>query len=141
VRLVRIVGRDDDARADFAAVLIERLARLGLAVSVLSRHDPPLALDRPGKDSHAHRMAGARDVAVISAARVAVIHEAPPAAPEPTIGELLPRMEPVDVVLVLGFDEAQGEVVRLGEDHVEFAGARYLASDLDALAERLASAA
>ena len=140
MRLIRIVGRDDDARADFAAVLIERLARRGLAISVLSRHDAPLALDRPGKDSHAHRMAGARDVAVISAARVAVIHEVPPAAPEPSLGELLPRMEPVDIVLVLGFDEAQGEVVRLGEDHVEFAGARYLTSDLDALAERLASA-
>ncbi|MGD9536057.1 MAG: molybdopterin-guanine dinucleotide biosynthesis protein B [Alphaproteobacteria bacterium] len=140
MRLIRIVGDDDDARADAATALVEALGRRGLAVSVVSRTGTALALDRPGKDSHAHRMAGARDVAVISAARVAVIHEAPPGAAEPTLGDLLSRMQPADIVLALGFDEAQGDAVRLDGGYAEFAGVRFPLSEPDKLAEHLAPA-
>jgi molybdopterin-guanine dinucleotide biosynthesis protein B len=62
-------------------------------------------VDQPGKDSHSHRMAGATEVMVASAARFALIHELRGAA-EPTLQDLLKRMAPVDLIIVEGYKAA-----------------------------------
>jgi molybdopterin-guanine dinucleotide biosynthesis protein B len=58
-------------------------------------------MDRPGKDTYRHREAGAFEVLVASGPRWALLHEV--VGPEPTLPELLSRMQPVDVVLVEGY--------------------------------------
>lgn len=59
-------------------------------------------IDQPGKDSHTHREAGAREVLVSSAKRWALIHEHRGAS-EPGLEDLLQMLAPVDLVLVEGF--------------------------------------
>ena len=58
-------------------------------------------MDRPGKDTFRHREAGALEVLVASNTRWALLHEV--GGTEPTLPELLARMQPVDLVLVEGF--------------------------------------
>ena len=58
-------------------------------------------MDRPGKDTHRHREAGAHEVLVATAKRWALLHEVD--GPEPALPTLLARMAPVDLVLVEGF--------------------------------------
>src|SRR5262249_21119933 len=58
--------------------------------------------DQPGKDSHTHRLAGATEVLVGSARRWALVHELRE-EPEASLGALLKKLSPVDVVIVEGF--------------------------------------
>ena len=82
--------------------LIPRLAGHGLAVSTIKHAHHAFDIDRPGRDSHTHRLAGARQVLVSSSRRWALVHENR-GCPEPGLQELLARLDPVDVVLVEGF--------------------------------------
>ena len=59
-------------------------------------------VDQPGKDSHTHRLAGAREVLVSSARRWALMHELREEA-EPTLRDLVAHLSPVDLVIVEGF--------------------------------------
>ena len=82
--------------------LIPELNRRGLKVSTIKHAHHDFDLDQPGKDSYEHRAAGAEEVLVASANRVALMRELR-GAPEPSLGELLRLLKPVDLVLVEGF--------------------------------------
>jgi molybdopterin-guanine dinucleotide biosynthesis protein B len=86
--------------------LIENLVPLllarGLKVSVIKHAHHDFDVDRPGKDSHRHRQAGATEVLVSSATRWALMHELRGQA-EPELSHLLKRLSPGDLVLVEGF--------------------------------------
>ena len=96
-------GRNGDAAP--TAALVGELGRRGLSVSVIRRVASPDGIDRPGKDSFRHRTAGAAEVMVTSAKRWALIHGHDGT---PAIDDLVGRMAPVDVVLVVGFDGVPG---------------------------------
>jgi molybdopterin-guanine dinucleotide biosynthesis protein B len=89
--------------------LIERLVPLlvagGWRVSLLKHAHHAFDVDRPGKDSWRHRQAGCTEVLIGSANRWALMHELR-GAPEPSLGELLERMSPCDLVLVEGWKHA-----------------------------------
>ena len=59
-------------------------------------------MDKPGKDSHVHREAGATEVLVTSAHRWALLHENR-GMPEPSMVDLIRYMTPVDLLIVEGF--------------------------------------
>jgi molybdopterin-guanine dinucleotide biosynthesis protein B len=59
-------------------------------------------LDRPGKDSFMHRVAGATEVLISSAKRFALLHELREEG-EWDLPELIAKLAPVDLVLVEGF--------------------------------------
>ena len=82
--------------------LVPELIGRGLTVSAVEHADRSFDIDRPSKDSYRHRAAGATEVVVASARRWALIHGRD-SATEPTVGELLPRLTPVDIVIVDGF--------------------------------------
>ena len=82
--------------------LIPRLGEHGVAVSTIKHAHHAFDVDQPGRDSHTHRLAGARQVLVSSSRRWALVHENR-GDPEPGLAELLARLDPVDVVLVEGF--------------------------------------
>ena len=73
-----------------------------MSVSTIKHAHHNFDLDQPGKDSYEHRAAGAEEVVVASANRVALMRELR-GAPEPSLGELLRLLNPVDLVLVEGF--------------------------------------
>ncbi|WP_284943761.1 molybdopterin-guanine dinucleotide biosynthesis protein B [Acidisoma cladoniae] len=94
--------------------VITRLVGQGLRVSTLKHAHHAFDIDHPGKDSWEHRKAGASEVLVVSDIRWALMHELN-GAPEPSLGELLGKLAPADLVLIEGFkrsDHPKMEVYR-----------------------------
>jgi len=101
-RVIGIAGWSGAGKTTLIARLIPALVRRGVSVSTVKHAHHSFDIDKPGKDSHTHRMAGATEVMVSSASRWALMHEHR-GAPEPTLEELLRRLSPVDLVIVEGF--------------------------------------
>ncbi len=111
MNVIGIVGWKDSGKTTLVTKLIETLTGQGLAVSTVKHAHHDFDVDQPGRDSHRHRMAGAREVLVSSARRWALMHEHR-GAPEPGLDELLPHLSAVDLVIVEGFKTA-------GHDRIE----------------------
>ena len=113
-----------------AAQLTRTLAGRGRRVAVVAASEGPLGIDTPGKDSHEHAAAGARDVVVVSGRRWARIHRNDPPEP-PRLAALATLAEDADVVLALGFDDAATPRLTLerGPEGEDGAGLRVLAED------------
>jgi molybdopterin-guanine dinucleotide biosynthesis protein B len=102
MRVIGIAGWSGAGKTTLLAKLIPRLTARGVRVSTVKHAHHAFDVDQPGKDSHAHRMAGATEVLVSSVNRWALVHELRGAA-EPTLGDLLAKLAPVDLVIVEGF--------------------------------------
>jgi molybdopterin-guanine dinucleotide biosynthesis adapter protein len=101
LQVLGIVGWSGSGKTTLLTALIPRLRAGGLTLSTVKHAHHGFDMDRPGKDTHRHRQAGAHEVLVASANRWALLHEVE--GPEPALPALLARMEPVDLVLVEGF--------------------------------------
>jgi molybdopterin-guanine dinucleotide biosynthesis protein B len=102
MKVFGLAGWSGSGKTTLLVRLIPALVARGLSVSTIKHAHHGFDVDRPGKDSHAHRLAGAREVMVSSANRFALMHELR-GAPEPTVEELVARMSPVDLLLIEGF--------------------------------------
>jgi molybdopterin-guanine dinucleotide biosynthesis protein B len=102
MRVIGLAGWSGAGKTTLLQRLIPLLSERGLRVSTLKHAHHGFDIDQPGKDSWAHRQAGAKEVLVASAARWALMHELRSDA-EPALPELLAHMSPVDLVLVEGF--------------------------------------
>jgi len=102
MRIIGIAGWSGAGKTTLLARVIPRLTARGLTVSTLKHAHHAFDLDQPGKDSHTHRAAGATEVLVSSANRWALVHELR-GAPELSVGALLAKLSPVDLVIVEGF--------------------------------------
>jgi len=102
MRVMGLAGWSGAGKTTLLRRLIPALCDHGLSVSTLKHAHHGFDVDRPGKDSHAHREAGATEVLVASSRRWALMHELRDAQ-EPGLAALLGRLSPVDVVLVEGF--------------------------------------
>jgi molybdopterin-guanine dinucleotide biosynthesis protein B len=105
MRVIGLAGWSGSGKTTLLTRLIPCLVGRGLTVSTLKHAHHGFDVDQPGKDSHSHRMAGATEVLVGSAARFALVHELR-GAPEPTVQELLGLLAPVDLVIVEGYKAA-----------------------------------
>ncbi len=111
--LLGIVGWSGSGKTTLVTRLLPALRRHGLRVSTIKHAHHGLDLDRPGKDSFAHREAGAEEVLVVGGQRWALLRETP--GGQPDLAVLAARLAPVDLVLVEGFkayDFAKIEVFR-----------------------------
>ncbi|MDK9698314.1 MAG: molybdopterin-guanine dinucleotide biosynthesis protein B [Siculibacillus sp.] len=97
-----LVGRSGSGKTTLMERLLPIVRSNGLTVSTVKHAHHGFDIDRPGKDSWRHREAGAEEVLLISGGRWALLHEVRDEA-EPSLEELLPRLAPVDLVLVEGF--------------------------------------
>ena len=102
MKVFGLAGWSVSGKTTLLVRLIPALVARGLSVSTIKHAHHAFDVDRPGKDSHSHRLAGAREVMVSSANRFALMHELR-GAPEPTVEELVARMSPVDLLLIEGF--------------------------------------
>jgi len=105
MRIIGLAGWSGSGKTTLLTRAIPCLVARGLTVSTLKHAHHEFDIDQPGKDSHAHRMAGATEVLIGSARRFALVHELRGAA-EPTLQELLARLSPVDLVIVEGYKAA-----------------------------------
>lgn len=101
-KVIGIVGWKNSGKTTLVEKLVQELTRRGLRVSTVKHAHHDFDIDHPGKDSYRHRMAGAQEVVVASAHRWALLHELR-GAPEPSLADLLRKLEPCDLVLVEGF--------------------------------------
>ncbi len=102
MRVIGFAGWSGSGKTALLRRLIPALVARGLSVSTCKHAHHGFDIDQPGKDSWAHRAAGATEVVVGSANRWALMHELRGAA-EPALPDLLSRMSRVDLVLVEGF--------------------------------------
>lgn len=137
MRVIGLAGWSGAGKTTLLSRLIPELTGRGLAVSTLKHAHHAFDIDRPGKDSHTHREAGAREVLVASARRFALMREYATGEEEPPLGDLLARLSPVDLVLVEGFKawpHPKIEVYRAanGKPHLydRVPGVRAIASDV-----------
>ena len=105
MRVIGLAGWSGSGKTTLLGKVIPCLVARGMTVSTLKHAHHGFDVDRPGKDSHSHRMAGATEVLIGSSARWALVHELR-GAPEPSLNELLARLSPVDLVIVEGYKAA-----------------------------------
>ncbi len=99
MRVYGVIGWKNSGKTTLIERLVREIGGRGFSVSTIKHAHHGFDLDRPGKDSHRHRLAGARQVMVASAERWALMTE----MPEPSLAALLARLDPVDLVLVEGY--------------------------------------
>ena len=97
-----IAGYSGSGKTTLIEKLVPRLVAEGLRVSLIKHAHHDFDVDQPGKDSWRHRHAGCAEVLVSSARRWALMHELRGDA-EPSLGQLLERLAPCDLVIVEGF--------------------------------------
>lgn len=102
MRIIGLAGWSGSGKTTLMCRLIPALLQRGLTVSTLKHAHHRFDVDQPGKDSHAHRMAGSTETLVSSAKRFALMHEVREGV-EWTLPELLGKLSPVDLVLIEGF--------------------------------------
>jgi molybdopterin-guanine dinucleotide biosynthesis protein B len=108
MNLIHIVGRKNHGKTTLIVELVQELNRLGVAVGTIKHSKHIHELDTPGKDSHAHRRAGASPAAIIT---------------EHLIGFFLPRIADIDPYAALAPMFA-GCALVLVEGHLDAAGTK-----------------
>lgn len=101
-RIFGITGWKNSGKTTLTERLVDELVRRGWIVSTVKHAHHDFDIDHEGTDSHRHRRAGAKEVAIISDRRWALMHELQDEA-EPQLSELIARLAPCDIVLVEGY--------------------------------------
>lgn len=102
MKLYGVVGWKNAGKTGLMERLVAEIAGRGFSVSTVKHAHHVFDVDQPGKDSHRHRVAGAREVLLASRKRFALMHELREEA-EPKLEELLAKLAPVDLVLIEGY--------------------------------------
>lgn len=101
MKVLGIVGWSGSGKTTLLVSVLPLLRHAGLRVSSVKHTHHGFDMDRPGKDTFRHREAGAHEVLIAAGSRWVLLHEV--VGPEPTLPDLLDRMDPVDLVLVEGY--------------------------------------
>ena len=102
MRVYGVVGWKNAGKTGLMERLVTEITGRGFSVSTVKHAHHSFDVDHPGKDSHRHRVAGAREVLLASRYRFALMHELH-GEDEPTLDALLAKLAPVDLVLVEGY--------------------------------------
>jgi molybdopterin-guanine dinucleotide biosynthesis protein B len=116
-----VTGWKNSGKTRMVASLISEFTRRGLRVSAIKHAHHSFDIDHEGTDSFQHRRAGAREVALVSRNRWAIMHELENES-EPPLADILAKLAPCDLVLIEGFKReghAKIEMIRLGSTRDE----------------------
>ncbi|MDA0996653.1 MAG: molybdopterin-guanine dinucleotide biosynthesis protein B [Proteobacteria bacterium] len=102
MKVFGFAGWSGSGKTTLVIKVIPALIQRGLSVSTIKHTHHNVDIDRPGKDSYEHRVAGAYEVLITGANRWALLHENR-GEPEPDIDTMLGHMSAVDLVLIEGF--------------------------------------
>ena len=97
--IIGIVGWKNSGKTTLAVRLVEELTTRGLRIATIKHAHHTLRLDEQGTDSARHRAAGAKQVAVVSQRRWALMTE----GPEPDFIDVAAQLEPCDLIVVEGY--------------------------------------
>jgi molybdopterin-guanine dinucleotide biosynthesis protein B len=137
MRVIGLAGWSGAGKTTLLERLIPALIARGLVVSTLKHAHHNFDIDRPGTDTWRHREAGANEVLAMFGDGWALMHELLD-EDEPSLAELLGKMDPVDVVLIEGFkreNHPKIEIFRGANDkpplHPDDASIVAIAADVD----------
>jgi molybdopterin-guanine dinucleotide biosynthesis protein B len=102
MRIIGLAGWSGSGKTTLVTNVIPVLVKRGLKVATVKHAHHEFDIDQPGKDSWLHRKAGAREVAIVSSRRFAIVHELC-GEPEPPLVDVLAKLSPTDLVIVEGF--------------------------------------
>ena len=97
-----VVGWKNAGKTGLMERLVTEITGRGISVSTVKHAHHTFDVDHLGKDSHRHRVVGAREVLLSSRNRVALMQELRDEE-EPSLAALLTRLSPVDLVLIEGY--------------------------------------
>lgn len=101
MKVYGVIGWKNSGKTSLMERLVADITGRGFSVSTVKHVHHSVDLDQPGKDTYRHRTAGAQEVVLASADRLAILVEH--RGPEPELPEVLARLAPVDLVLVEGY--------------------------------------
>ena len=102
MKIFGVTGWKNSGKTGLMERLITEFTARGLSVSSIKHAQRSFDIDHPGRDSYRHRDAGARQVLLASRNRWALMHELRD-EDEPSLGDLLKQLSPVDLVLIEGY--------------------------------------
>jgi|SRR5579871_57407 molybdopterin-guanine dinucleotide biosynthesis protein B len=102
MRIIGLAGWSGSGKTTLVTGVIPVLVKRGLTVATVKHAHHEFDTDQPGKDSWLHRQAGAREVAIVSSRRWAIVHELA-GDPEPPLSKILAKLSQTDLVIVEGF--------------------------------------
>ena len=102
MKIYGVTGWKNSGKTGLMERLVSEFVKRGFSVSTIKHAHHNFDVDRSGKDSHRHRVAGAREVMLSSRNRFALMHELRDEE-EPSLEVLLAKLSPVDLVLIEGF--------------------------------------
>ena len=102
MKIFGVTGWKNSGKTGLMERLITEFTTRGLTVSSIKHAHHSFDIDHPGRDSYRHRDAGARQVLLASRNRWALMHELRD-EDEPSLGDLLKQLSPVDLVLIEGY--------------------------------------
>lgn len=103
--IIGIAGWKKSGKTTLTVRLVEEFTRRGLKVATVKHAHHAFQIDDGETDSARHRRAGAKQVAIVSSRRWAIVNELD-GAPEPTFEEVISRLEPCDLIIVEGYKAA-----------------------------------
>ncbi len=118
MRVYGIIGWKNAGKTSLMERLVAGITARGYSVSTIKHVHHDVDLDQPGKDSRRHRDAGAQEVILAGAHRLALMVEHPTS--EPPLADVLSRLRPVDLILIEGYkrdNHAKIEVWRAEAGH------------------------
>jgi molybdopterin-guanine dinucleotide biosynthesis protein B len=110
MRVFGISGHSGMGKTTLLELLVPAFNARGMVVSVIKHTHKDLDIDRPGKDSYRLRETGCQEVLVMGRRRWVLMHELSDDS-EPTLPQLLDKLQACDLVLIEGFK--QGEFPKL----------------------------
>lgn len=100
--VIGIAGWKNSGKTTLTVRLIEEFTRRGFRVATIKHAHHDFQIDEGETDSARHRRAGAREVAIVSGGRWAIVHELQD-EPEPSFAAMLARLSPADLVIAEGY--------------------------------------
>lgn len=106
--ILAVVGHSGSGKTSLLEQLIPLLTGSGLRVSLIKHAHQGFDMDKPGKDSHRLRTAGAQQVMIASAQHWALLADTPEQE-EPDLEALLAQLDQgsLDLILLEGFKHAE----------------------------------
>ncbi|MCL7998234.1 molybdopterin-guanine dinucleotide biosynthesis protein B [Brucella sp. 21LCYQ03] len=111
-KLFGITGWKNSGKTTLTERLVQELTRRGYRISTIKHAHHNFDIDHVGTDSWRHRNAGAAEVAIVSSARYAIMHENL-GENEPSLSAIAAKLAPCDLVLVEGYKTESHKKIEL----------------------------
>jgi molybdopterin-guanine dinucleotide biosynthesis adapter protein len=105
IPLISIVGTSKSGKTTFIEKLIPVLRGKGLRIATIKHHHSDFEIDRVGKDTYRHKMAGSSTVILSSPQKIALVKDV---EKEVSLGEIVSRyIDDADIIITEGYKKEE----------------------------------